>query len=93
MNFWMLNKYFLIVYKSKYLIIISLTMFFLSSKYIYATEQICMSSDVFPNYEIGYFSTKGNPHKFKKQKIKYSFLNNINKKEINKYITHVVGIT
>ncbi len=65
----------------------------LENGYTYAQEQTCISSDGSPNHEIGTFPTRGNPHKFKKQKIKFCFSNNPIKTNKNKYIASVVGVT
>ena len=65
----------------------------LGNGYTYAQEQTCISSDGSPNHEIGNFPTRGNPHKFKKQKIKFCFSKNPTKTNKNKYIASVVGVT
>ena len=65
----------------------------LRNGYTYAEEQTCISSDGSPNHEIGNFPTRGNPHKFKKQKIKFCFSKNPIKTNKNKYIASVVGVT
>ena len=60
----------------------------LGNGYTYAQEQTCISSDGSPNHEIGNFPTRGNPHKFKKQKIKFCFSKNPIKTNKKIYILH-----
>ena len=53
----------------------------------------CITSNGSPNHEIGKFPTKGNPNKFKAQKINYCFPNNPIKKSTSNNRASTVGIT
>ena len=53
----------------------------------------CISSNGSPNHEIGKFPTKGNPNKFKAQKINYCYPNNPIKKRTFNNRASIVGIT
>ena len=53
----------------------------------------CISSNGSPNHEIGKFPTKGNPNKFKAQKINYCYPNNPIKKRTFNNRASTVGIT
>ena len=78
------------------IIILILCIFYISileNNKAYANKQTCISSDGIPNHKIGNFPTRGNPHKFKKQKIKFCFPENPVKTDKNKYIASVSGIT
>ena len=81
------------MFKITMLSIILLSLFISSNEYAYANEQTCISSDGTPNHKIGNFPTRGNPHKFKKQKIKFCFPKRPIKTNKNKYIASVVGVT
>ena len=81
------------MYKNIMLIIFLFSLFVSSGEYAYANEQVCISSDGTPNHKIGKFPTRGNPHKFKRQKIKFCFPKNPIKTDKNKYIASVVGVT
>ena len=51
----------------------------------------CISSNGSPNHEIGKFPTKGNPNKFKAQKINYCYPNNpLKKRTFNNRASTVV---
>ena len=80
-----------------YKIIISILcivyMSILENKDAYANKETCISSDGVPNHKIGNFPTRGNPHKFKKQKIKFCFPKNPLKTDKNKYVAAVIGVT
>ena len=69
------------------------SLFISSNEYAYANEQTCISSDGTPNHKIGNFPTRGNPHKFKKQKIKFCFPKRPIKTNKNKYVAPIVGVT
>ena len=56
------------MFKSAMLLIFLFFLFISSNEYAYANEKTCISSDGIPNHKIGNFPTRGNPHKFKKQK-------------------------
>ena len=79
--------------KNTILIIFLFSLFISSNEYAYANEQSCISSDGTPNHKIGNFPTRGNPHKFKKQRIKFCFPKKPIKTDKNKYVASVVGIT
>ena len=81
------------MFKNTILIIFLFSLFISSNEYAYANEQSCISSDGTPNHEIGNFPTRGNPHKFKKQRIKFCFSKNPIKTDKNKYVASVVGVT
>ena len=53
----------------------------------------CISSNGSPNHEIGKFPTKGNPNKFKAQKINYCYPNKPIKKRTFDNRASTVGIT
>ena len=71
----------------KILILLNLSTFSQSS------EKQCITSEGIPNHEIGKFPTKGNPNIFKKQKLKFCFTKNPQKKNINNYIVSTIGVT
>ena len=81
------------MFKNTMLIIFLFSLFISSNEYAYANEQSCISSDGTPNHKIGNFPTRGNPHKFKKQRIKFCFPKKPIKTDKNKYVASVVGIT
>ena len=81
------------MFKNTMLIMFLFSLFISSDKYAFANEQSCISSDGTPNHKIGNFQTRGNPHKFKRQKIKYCFSKKPIKTDKNKYIASVVGVT
>ena len=81
------------MHKNPMLIVFLFSLFVSSYEYAYANEKLCISSDGAPNHNIGNFPTLGNPHKFKRQKIKFCFSKEPIKTDKNKYIASVVGVT
>jgi len=81
------------MFKNAILIIFLFSLFILNNEHAYSNEQTCISSDGTPNHKIGIFPTRGNPHKFKKQKIKFCFPKRPTKTDKKKYIASVVGVT
>ena len=63
------------MFKNTMLLIFLFSLLISSNQYAFANEQTCISSDGTPNHKIGNFPTRGNPHKFRKQKIKKSLAN------------------
>ena len=61
--------------------------------YSNSLDQKCIISNGVPNHEIGQFPTKGNPNKFKKQKVRFCFTKKPKRKKISKSNASVVGIT
>ena len=81
------------MFKNAILIIFLFSLFISSNEYAYSNEETCILSDGTPNHKIGNFPTRGNPHKFKKQKIKFCFPKMPIKTDKKKYIASVVGVT
>ena len=81
------------MFKNTILIVFLFSLFISSNEFAYANEQSCISSDGTPNHEIGNFPTRGNPHKFKRQRIKFCFSKSPIKTDKNKYVASVVGVT
>ena len=80
---------------NKKLIFLLLFFFLFNFNYskLYSLEQKCISSNGIPNHEIGDFPTKGNPNKFREQKLKFCFTKNPKKTNTNKYISATIGVT
>ena len=81
------------MYKSTIIFLNLFCLFVLGNKYVYSEEKTCISSNGSPNHKIGTFPTRGNPHKFEKQKIKFCFPKNPIKTDRNKYVASVFGVT
>ena len=58
-----------------------------------SSDQKCIISNGVPNHEIGKFPTKGNPNKFKKQKLRFCFSKKPLRNSDYKYIVSTVGVT
>ena len=59
----------------------------------HSSDQKCIISNGVPNHEIGKFPTKGNPNKFKKQKLRFCFSKKPLRNSDYKYIVSTVGVT
>ena len=79
--------------KINYLAILFYSLIIIKSIGAQSSEQKCIISDGVPNHKIGEFPTKGNPHKFKKQILKYRFSKNPVKRSTLRYIVSTVGVT
>ena len=66
---------------------------FVDNEEALSSQRKCVTSNGVPNHQIGSFPTKGNPHRFKQQKIKFCFPKYPVKTNTNKYIASVVGVT
>ena len=58
-----------------------------------SSDQKCIISNGVPNHEIGKFPTKGNPNKFKKQKLRFCFSKKPLRNSDYSYIVSTVGVT
>ena len=88
----MILKYFKINKKVIFLLL-CLFLFNLNYSKLYSLDQKCISSNGVPNHKIGDLPTKGNPNKFKEQKLKFCFTKNPEKTNTNKYIAATIGVT
>ena len=77
----------------KIIFIINILILINFNTFLHSYEKKCIISDGVPNHEIGKFPTKGNPNKFKKQKLKFCFTKNPKKKTTNSYIVSTIGVT
>ena len=59
----------------------------------HSSDQKCIISNGVPNHEIGKFPTKGNPNKFKKQKLRFCFSKKPLRNSDYSYIVSTVGVT
>ena len=76
-----------------YFNILFFCLFIIINDTAHSSDQKCIISNGVPNHEIGKFPTKGNPNKFKKQKLRFCFSKKPLRNSDYKYIVSTVGVT